>query len=276
MKPAMQAAARVTTADTDKWRYGERYLHRVGPDGSVSYEIVPLKKEDLLFPQEGDRPVLTDDHSCDTHYLFGVLRSRAAKTPGRRVFTDHRIDFEVPGIEPLGPDVLVLDGVGEWDGSRGTFPVRSMGATTLLGIEVTSPDSRRYDLGEKLDLYYRCAMPWYAIVDRQSGDGHQVRVLAYRASDERYVEVPPDNRGRVWLEPVGLWLGVADRRATFYDKRGRKILAPEKQVAAELAARKKAEREKAALRKRTEREKSELQKRIEQLEGELRQSRGNK
>ena len=72
----MKAAARITTPSRDKWRYGERYLRHVGADGEVSCEIVPLRKEDLLYPEEGDRPVLTDDHSDLTRTHFPIIIKR--------------------------------------------------------------------------------------------------------------------------------------------------------------------------------------------------------
>jgi hypothetical protein len=273
MKPTMKAADRATAPDVDRWRYGERHVRRVDPDGRAFYETVPLKQEDLLFPQEGDRPVLTDDHSRDWRYLFGVLDGETARHSGRRVLGDHRIDFEVRGIEPLGPDLIVLDGVGEWDGTRGTFPVRTMGAKALLTIEITSPDTRVYDLGVKVELYHTCKVQGYAVVDRQAGaDRNEVRVVGFRRTRTRFVPLPQDEQGRVWLEPVGLWLGVEGDRAVCYDESGKRIAPPEERArAAEAEAR-------AARRaeKKAEREKAEMQKRIEELEAELRRTRGKK
>ena len=201
------------------------------PDGTVWYEQVPLKQRDLLFPEEGDRPVLNNDHTTDYVYLLSVLKQQTVRHPGRRVFGDHRIDFEVPDLKPLGPDLIVLDGVGDWDGSRGTFPVRTMGADPLLAIEITSPDSRKYDLGIKLRYYFRCGIRCYAIVDRQPRDGSRASAVAYQAGAQGFDSVAPDSRGRVRLEPVGLWLGIVDGRAVCYDRRGRRIAPPQEQAA---------------------------------------------
>ncbi len=230
----------------DKWRYGTRSIKHVGRNGRVSYELVPLKKEDLLFPQEGDRLVLTDDHSTDYQYLSSVLKQQAATVLGRRVFGDHRIDFEVPGIEPLGPDLIVLDGVGEWDGSRGTFPVVTMGSRPVLVVEITSPDTRPNDLKIKPDLYNRCGVPLYIVVDRQAGKSRdEVRVIGFYSTTKAYAVLPLDKRGQVWLEPLQMWLGIANRRATFYDKRGRRIRSAEERV---VTAQKKAATEAKARR----------------------------
>ncbi len=272
MKPTMKTTARVTKPETDRWRYGERHVPHVDRNGEIYYSTVPLKKADLLFPQEGDRPVLTDDHSRDCYYLFGVLDGQARRHSGRRVFTDHRIDFQVGEVPPLGPDVLVLDGVGEWDGSLGTFHVHTMGAVARLGIEVTSKDTRPFDLGIKVDLYFRCGVQCYAVVDRWAKRGQEIRVLAYRPGPDRFAPVPPDERGRVWLEPVGLWLGIEHRRATFYDKDGRRISAPEERAEAEARARK----AEARARKNAQRKAAELEERVRQLEAELRRKQNGK
>jgi hypothetical protein len=202
-RDAMSTVRQSRIPEQDPWHYGTRSVKRSGPGGRVYYDLVPLKKEDLLFPQEEDRLVLTDEHSTDYRYLFTVFEIQAASVPGRRVFGDHRIDFEVPGIEPLGPDLIVLDGVGEWDGSRGTFPVVTMGAKTVLATESTSPDTRPNDLGIKRELYYRCRVPLYVIVDRQARESRdEVRVVGFRATAKGYTALSPDKRGRLWLEAL--------------------------------------------------------------------------
>ena len=95
--------------------------------------------------------------------------------------------------EPLRP---------HWDERRGTFPVKLMRAKARLAIEVTSPDleTLRNDLEMKVDLYFRCKVPVYAIVDRCTGPrGDKVRVLGYRAARTRYVAIDPDDIGGVLL-----------------------------------------------------------------------------
>lgn len=265
--------------EDDPWRYGERHVPHVGRDGKVFYETVPLKKEDLLFPEEGDRPVITQGHRKDAAYLVAVFESRARRR-GWYVFGDHRIDFEVPGLKPLGPDVLVVRGIDDWDDYRGTFPVAAMRAEPLLAIEVTSPDTRPLDLDVKPDLYYQCGVPCYAIVDLQGDTGTDARVLAYRVTGRRYVPIPPDSRGRVWLEPVALALGVVDGRAACFDKRGRRIPSPPEQAATEFRMRKKAQKqaeeraaEDAATRRRLEQENAELQRRVAELEAQAERSK---
>ena len=212
----------------DPWRYGWRYVRREGPDGQVEYDQVPLRQEDLLYPEEGDFVVNNERHHVDCRYLKAALGRWAAGRQGGLVLADHRVDWEVAGLRPLGPDVVVFDGVrGPWDPDRGTIPVRAFGARTLLVIEVTSPDTRPNDLGIKVEFYHRVGALYYAIVDRhERRGGVEERLLGYRAdptNPDHFVEAPADERGRLWLESVRLWLALEDGWAVLYDENGNRI-----------------------------------------------------
>jgi flagellar biosynthesis GTPase FlhF len=158
-------------------------------------------------------------------YLFGAFDAALAHLPTRRVFCDHRIDFSVADIEPFGPDIAVFEPVPEWNGNRGTFVAAEFGARPLLVVEVTSPSTRKNDVGIKIDLYERCAVPLYVIIDRQSGeDGTTLTLWAYHLGPNGYETVEVDDQGRLWLDPVKLWLGLVDGRAACFDAAGRRIL----------------------------------------------------
>jgi Uma2 family endonuclease len=225
----------------DPWRYGYRHIRHEGADGSVSYEEVPLRKEDLLYPEEGDRVLNTDGHTSDCMYLWGALKAWAAAFPDAKAFYDHRIDWGVAGLRPLGPDVALFRDVRDpWDRGRGTFPVARFGARTLLVIEVTSFDTRDNDVGVKVELYHRAGVPLYVIVDRPEASGApDLRLLGYRADPahpDRYAQASPDDRGRLWLEPVRLWLAAENGRAVLYDEHGRRILDHQEAVHAAAGA----------------------------------------
>jgi colicin import membrane protein len=208
----------------DPWYYGWRYVDQIGPDGQITTVQVPLKKEDVLHPQEDDFIVQNDDHTRDCHYLKTVLDSHLADRPGVHTFFDHRMDWGIKGIEPHGPDFAVIEGCPEdWDGQRGTFCLTEFRARVLLVIEVTSPTTRDTDLDEKVDEYYQAGVPFYAIVDRQFRRGKSLRLLAYRATPEGYVRLGPDAQGWLALEPIGLWLRFEDGRLVCRDAEGRRL-----------------------------------------------------
>jgi colicin import membrane protein len=228
MSTVVESQASPSPEKEDPWRYGWRYVQRVAPDGTEYSDQVPLRQEDLLYPEEGDFVVNNMAHHDDCHYLGDILRARVGGRKDMLVLSDHRIDWEVVGLCPLGPDVVVFEGLRQaWDPNRETFPVRTFGARTLLVIEVTSADSRVYDLGIKRDFYRRVGAEYYAVVDRpEASGGPDMRLLGFRAdaaNPQCYSEVPLDEQGRLWMESVGLWLRAENRRVVLYEKLYRRI-----------------------------------------------------
>ena len=52
-------------------------------------------------------------------------------------------------------------------------------------------------------------VPHYVIADMETaGDRRRLKLIAYRLDGKAYEPVELGARGRAWLEPVGLWLGV--------------------------------------------------------------------
>jgi colicin import membrane protein len=215
----------VDTQVQDPFRYGWREVRRVLPDGREEWEQVPLTEEDVLHPQEEDFIVQSPAHDRDCHYLKDVLLARLADHPRVAVLHDVRIDWEVEGIKPHGPDLVVFEGVSEeWDLEDGTFYVKKLGARPLLVIEVTSPNTYKNDLEIKVEHYDKAGVPFYLIVDaRLTPQGRQVGVLAYRSSPQGYVRVPADERGRLWVEPARIWVAGEGGRAVCYDEQDRRI-----------------------------------------------------
>ena len=198
------------------------------------------------------------------------------------VLADCRIAYDAP-FKPLGPDVAVFLGVGarsDWS----TFDAAAEGARPALVVEVTSPDTRGNDFGIKRDLYEQAGVPVYAIVDRRpalAGGSTRVGLLGFRLTPDGYEPLAPDPLGRLWLEPVGLWLGVVgDRAACFDPETGREIgdyLAIRRALEAEARARAEADVRAAAAEARADREaqaRADLEARLRQMEEELRRSRG--
>jgi Uma2 family endonuclease len=125
--------------EPDPFRYGWRYVRVEHPDGKVTFDQVPLTLEDVLHPEVGDFIVQTDGHDSDLNYLKDVFKARLANDPTKAVISDCRVDWNLPGVKPVGPDVAVFEGVKQhrdWS----TFDVAAEGAKPLLVVEVTSPE----------------------------------------------------------------------------------------------------------------------------------------
>jgi colicin import membrane protein len=271
--------------DADPFRYGWRYVRITRPDGTEKFDQVPLTLEDVLFPETGDFIVQTDPHDNDLTYLKDVFKAQLAPDPHAAVISDCRVDWNLPGVRPLGPDIAVFFGVKRHKGWV-TLDVKAERVRPVLVVEVTSPDTRANDLEDKFDYYYRAKVPLYVIVDALQDDdrGRRLRLKAYRRTRTRYREIAPDARGWIWLEPVRVWLGVAQDprtgcdRVVCYDENGEELgdytaisqaLAMEKdariraeaRVAAEAKARAEAEQRAAAAEARARELEAEFRRR---------------
>ncbi len=106
--------------EDDPYRYGWRYVPRTAPSGQVIYDQVPLAWEDLLYPEEDDFVVQKPPHVRDMLYFKNFLDIKYHQKPDVVVLADCRIDWGVPGVRPMGPDIVTLFGVRVWH-QAGTF-----------------------------------------------------------------------------------------------------------------------------------------------------------
>jgi colicin import membrane protein len=194
--------------ESDPYRYGWRYVRGVAPDGTETFDQVPLTSEDVLFPEEEDFIVQTKAHQGDVRYLGDVFEAQLAGDAAAVVLCDCRVDWNLSGVRPLGPDVAVFFGVKrrrDWS----TFNLAAEGARPALVVEVTSPDTRKNDVGPKVKFYHRAKVPLYLIADvTERGDKRSVKLTAYRYAPRGYQKIAPDAQGRIDLEAVRLKVGV--------------------------------------------------------------------
>jgi Uma2 family endonuclease len=261
--------------EPDPFRYGWRYVRNTQPDGTEVFDQIPLTLEDVLHPEEGDFIVQTDAHDSERAYLKAVFKTRLIADPTAVVLSDCRVDWNIPGVRPLGPDVAVFFGARRhilWS----TFNVAEEGVRPALVIEVTSPETRVNDVGPKVGFYHRAKVPWYVIADVDEDEQErQIQFIAYRRRPARYQRIKLKDPHRVWLEPVRLWLGLTRARlggyirlACFDPDTGQEI-GDYTAISEELA-------EAQALVSAEAQARAEAEKRIRELEAELKRSRRRK
>jgi len=202
----------------DPYRHGWRFVRVKNPDGSFREEQVPLTEKDLLFPRTGDFIVQTRGHIQDVAYLFSVFGSQVAGDPSAAVISDCRVNFNLPKVKALGPDVSLFWGVKrqrDW----ATFNVAAEGAQPALVVEITSESTRKNDLGIKVEYYHRAKVPFYLVVDvtRPNGVRH-LTLIGHRYTPQGYERIEPDARGRIYLDSVDLYVGVTHDRLAGYDR----------------------------------------------------------
>jgi Uma2 family endonuclease len=204
----------------DPFRYGWRVVRHDTGDGNITVEQVPLTLEDVLHPEEGDQVTHSDAHQRRRRYLCNIFESRLAHEPRAVVLDDVRVKWDLPELKPHGPDIMVVLGVRErknWS----TFDVAQEGVRPALIVEITSPETRALDLSVKLDEYDLAGVPLYVIVDAVQRQGREVlRLLGYQQTATAYEVLPPDEQGRLYLEPLRLHLGIHEGELVCYDEAG--------------------------------------------------------
>lgn len=205
MQPTKQAADQ----EPDEFRYGWRYVKDAQTGELVE---VPLTLEDVLHPQEGDVIPERIGHNDDRDYLTRAFRTRDVGPPVVQVTSDLLIDFGVPGVRPVSPDVGIIVGLREQPPpSTGTLRLAKTGGTCRLVVEVVSPDKRDNDVVKKVALYHEVKVPQYVIIDQQR-DGGPLTIVAYEWAEAGYVRLPLDELGRLPLPWLGLRLRIDGQR----------------------------------------------------------------
>src|SRR5438046_2938972 len=119
---------RTNAPSTDPFYLGTRYRKEAGPDGKVHFVEVPLKPEDLLFPQEFDHVVNTPFHNRIVATIYVATRATTLRMPGVEVIMDVRVDFGVEGVKPLGPDIGAFTNAEGINPMAGTMSLADLGA----------------------------------------------------------------------------------------------------------------------------------------------------
>jgi colicin import membrane protein len=282
--------ARPASSEPDPFRFGWRYVRKAQPGGEEILDQVPLTLEDVLHPEVGDFIVQTDGHDSDCMYLKMTSKKRLKDDLTAAVLSDCRVDWNIPGVRPLGPDLAVFFGVSRhinWS----TFNVAKEKAKPALVIEVTSPDTRKNDVEIKVDYYYRAGVPLYVIADvtEEKDKERRIELIGYEAGPRRYKRVKPDTRGWIWLAPLRLWLGLSldpqggyTRLACFDPDTGKELgdltavsedLDRSEQIRQEAEARAEAERVRAEAEAQA---RAVAEERIRALEAELKRARSQR
>ncbi len=286
-KPARKPDGRASSGAAS-FKYGYRDVQTKLPHGEIRFERVPLTLEDVLHPRFGDVHVLSDAHGDDCLYLREVLKARYHGDKSVAVFYDVGIFWDIPELKHHSPDISLIFGVKrrkEWK----SFNVATEQVRPVLIIEVTSPDTRVNDVTTKVEEYAIAGVPHYVIVDAQErAKRRRIRLICYRLAEGAYERQEADELGRVWLEPVGLWLGVrrdpvtgGDRVALFdpatgeeigdYTAMSRRWAEAERRADEEARGRAAAEARASALAAA----RVEAEERLRQAEAELRRLRGD-
>lgn len=208
----------------DPFRLGWRYVNERTPEGEVITRQVPLTDEDVLHPQEGDFIMITQRHDRVRVYLKEALKSFVGLND-ILVLSDHRIDWGSKYGWAHGPDIVAFSDIqGTYSVDSGTFHMAKFKAKPLFVIEVTSPATRDKDFGAKVREYFLVGVPVYVIVDLPSDEEpRDITLHGLQPGGTEYEALSKDDKGRLWLGAVGLWLGVEDEVVYLEDAEGNRL-----------------------------------------------------
>ena len=214
---------RSQSGSDDPFRIGYRYVRTVDAGGTKTSRQVPLTEEDFLHPQEEDKFMVSLEHTATLYRLIHLIDygQRSKATFG--VTGELRIDWQVPGVQPHGPDVIAFDRYpDEVPPNTGTLRVADLGLTCEAVFEITSPETRHIDFGKKLDEYLLVGVPFYFVVDFANPHG-DARLLCFRHGGDRF-RLLTGVSGRGYQVPnLGLWFRLDGRTVMASDRHGTDI-----------------------------------------------------
>ncbi len=209
--PASVSAGSPSGAQSDPFFYGARWVPVDRGAGRTDLEQVPLTEDDLLDPQEGDEMPQGTLHDDIAISLRQRLRSWfKEREPQTAVFHDLKVRWPAERKSSPAPDLCVVRGLPDPQAERDSFDAPGEGAAPCLVIEVTSPSTRRTDLGRKIDFYARVGVEEYFIIDTASwrrGTG-SLSLIGRRLLEGSYSRIEPNEQGRLRSRVAGLLLSV--------------------------------------------------------------------
>lgn len=203
----------------------------------------PLPPTDLIF--DDGEPLESNRHRIAMNVLIRSLQQGYAQRDDFYTGGNMFIYFsseQVKNQDFRGPDffaVLNVDGTRERQGwviweENGRYPD--------VIVELTSPSTARTDKVRKKEIYERTfRTPDYFIYDPFDPNSLQGWHLG---ADQRYHALEADERGWLWCETLGYWVGTwqgtIDREmavwARFYDAEGNLVPLPEEAARQEAEA----------------------------------------
>ncbi len=246
-KPMAEPAYRPPMTDSeDPFYWGSRRVRVADPNGGTRWREVPLTRDDVLDPQEGDMMVQGSRHALEVQTLADMLRRWFEPAGDVAVFSDLKMLWDVPGLAKGAPDVAIVRGLRDRDRDRASFSVAEEGVRPCLVIEVVSRRYAEIDYGDKVSEYRRAGVAEYLIVDFTGG---ALELTGFRLdSAGRYRKSAPGRR-RWRSHTTGLEFSVGPDRGELVVRdveTGHRLLTSDEEAAARQAA----EEELARLRER--------------------------
>jgi colicin import membrane protein len=185
--------------------YGYRDIITKRPDGTLEQVRIPLSLEDCLHPEMGDVLVESSLHDLIRMYLANVFIWKTSHDPSSLILSDTGVYWDDPKLKHHCPDVAAIFGIGRRKANYTTFDVAEEKVRPRLIVEIVSPNVRENDVDKKVVQYHLARVPYFVILDKKKEDDPW-QLRGYQWSPTHYLDMPMDEFGRLWLEPIGVWL----------------------------------------------------------------------
>ena len=174
----------------------------------TSQETFPEIPKDL--PEEDGVPLESDWHRVEMNLLIELVtlhnQGRDDFFVGGNMFIYFDVQQARPNRNFRGPDFFYVSGVSLNPVARAAWTIWDEGGRYPdVIIELTSPSTADVDHGVKKDVYERTfRTPEYFIYDPDTE-----KLQGWRLGENsRYHEIEPNEKGWLWCEQLGLWLGT--------------------------------------------------------------------
>ena len=162
------------------------------------------------LPYDDGEPLESDWHVIVMNLLIGILRYYWWDRPDIYVAGNMFVYFDPDQVKTRnfrGPDILVVKGVRHKNPRKSWVVWEEDGLTPDYVIELASESTAPFDVTAKRAIYERdLQTPEYVVYDPLTQ-----RLRGWRLDARgRYQELTPDERGWLWSEQLGLWLGQAE------------------------------------------------------------------
>jgi Uma2 family endonuclease len=245
----------------DPFYYGYRIEEITRPDGTITYDWIPLTQADFLNPQLGDKMVQSDPHIKLVISLYNRFDDRYRKQPTVGVFSDLKMLWGIPDLTEPAPDLAIVFGLNEKLKNRSSFNVVEEGVRPSLVVEVMSAKYPGDDT-VKVRVYRRVGIQEYILINPHFEKDGDFELFGYRLVNDRYRRIKPDAQGRLLSMTTGVWFALDETKhgLVLTDAlTGERLLTEEEEQEVRLAAEARAEAE--AQRAEAEAQRAEAERR---------------
>ena len=194
----------------------------------------PMPPTDLVF--DDGEPLESNRHRIEMNLLIRSLKHHWADRKdffvGGNMFIYYSAE-QVRNRDYRGPDFFAVLGVDSNPSRQGWVVWDENGRYPDVILELLSPSTASQDIGKKKDIYEQVfRTPDYFVFD--PFDPNSLRGW-HLDNNQCYQPLVPDDRGWLWCERLGFWLGtwsgIVDRETAtwvrFFDESGNLVLLPE-------------------------------------------------